>query len=342
MLDLSHEPNSAPDLYELLRSDGILRGQQARLTPLTGGVSSEIYLVSDGPKTFVVKRALPQLKVTEQWFADTNRNASEAAYIHYVGTFSSENVPRLQYVSTKHGYFCMEYLGAGWQTWKTMMFDGHRNPAIAATAGALLGRIHAWSSRDRKVASQFRTLSNFEQLRIEPYLLSTARHHPSLEYKFEAEASRLRQQEEVLTHGDFSPKNILVRHGRLVVVDCEVAWYGDAAFDIAFLLNHLFLKSLALPASELFWREMVQASWSSYLSSRFTNEADEQKRMLEGNTTRLLLMLMLARVDGKSPVEYLTEDQRRRVRSFAVHQLTGNCKCLSVLAGRWFQSLQQR
>ena len=59
-----------------------------------------------------------------------------------------------------------------------------------------------------------------------------------------AEAERLVTCRSVLVHGDFSPKNLLVSGDRLVIIDCEVAWYGDPAFDLAFLLNHLCLKAL--------------------------------------------------------------------------------------------------
>lgn len=36
---------------EALRRDGHVRDPQARLTPMSGGVSSEIYLVEDGGKS---------------------------------------------------------------------------------------------------------------------------------------------------------------------------------------------------------------------------------------------------------------------------------------------------
>jgi hypothetical protein len=126
---------AASDLHRLLLSDGVIQDRTATLMPLSGGVSSEIYLVNDGSRQFVVKRALPKLKVEQEWFADTSRNANEAAYLSYVARLSPHNVPQLKYVNAEHGYFCMEYLGAAWQNWKEMMLDGrcdsglHRRPA---------------------------------------------------------------------------------------------------------------------------------------------------------------------------------------------------------------------
>jgi aminoglycoside phosphotransferase (APT) family kinase protein len=326
---------AAGDLQRLLLSDGVIRDRTATLIPLSGGVSSEIYLVNDGGRQFVVKRALAKLRVEQEWFADISRNGNEAAYLSYIAGFSPHNVPQLKYVNLEHGYFCMEYLGADWQNWKEMMLDGQCDLRIAQATGGLLGRIHAHSADDPEARERFQTLANFEQLRIEPYLLATARRYPRLAEVFEAEASRLRAERSVLAHGDFSPKNILVCPGRVVVVDCEVAWYGDAAFDIAFLLSHLFLKSAARPAAGP-WRAMVELSWSGYRTSRFASEACSGQDVLEANVSRLLPMLMLARVDGKSPVEYLRESQQEHVRRFAVPSLQRGSASLSELTKEWF------
>ena len=327
----------------LLGSEGIIRRPgRARLIPLTGGVSSEIYLVRDSNQEFVVKRALAQLKVPSQWFADTGRNSNEAEYIAYVGQFCPRNVPRLRFVSAKHKFFCMEYLGAGWQTWKQRMMAGEQSCETALAAGALLGKIHAHSAKDPQIARRFQALNNFEQLRIEPYLLSTAQHYPSLQGVFHTEAARLRLQQEVLTHGDYSPKNILVNQERIVVVDCEVAWYGDAAFDLAFLLNHLFLKSLALDSSEQNWRKMLQTVWTSYCRERFVSAEGREQDELEASFVRLLSMLMLARVDGKSPVEYLSEYQRTHIRKFSAHTLKHLPVSLARFTDKWFEALPTR
>jgi aminoglycoside phosphotransferase (APT) family kinase protein len=331
---------AASDLQRLLLSDGVIRDPSATLLPLPGGVSSEIYLVNDDSRQFVVKRALPKLKVKQEWFADTSRNGNEAACLSYIARVSPENVPQLKYVSAEHGYFCMEYLGAAWQNWKEMMLDGRCDLRIAEAAGGLLGRIHAHSAHDPEARERFQMLANFEQLRIEPYLLATARRHPRLKGALEAEAARLRAERSVLAHGDFSPKNILVCAARVVIVDCEVAWYGDAAFDIAFLLSHLFLKSAARPAA-VSWRAMVELSWSGYHAARyhtgrFANESGTGQDELEANVSRLLPMLMLARVDGKSPVEYLSESQQERVRRFAVSHIQGEPVSLAELTKEWF------
>jgi hypothetical protein len=124
-------------------------------------------------------------------------------------------------------------------------------------------------------------------------------------------------------------------------VDCEVAWYGDAAFDIAFLLNHLLLKSLVHPSHGDVLETMAASAWSSYLAERFAGAKDSSKTPLDQNTGELLLLLLLARIDGKSPVEYLVDAQRERVRTFAVKRLRSLPMTAEQVKEDWFRSLRE-
>ena len=51
------------------------------MTPLTGGVSSDIWRVDLQPEPVCVKRALAKLKVAADWRAPVERNAYEADWI---------------------------------------------------------------------------------------------------------------------------------------------------------------------------------------------------------------------------------------------------------------------
>jgi 5-methylthioribose kinase len=312
------------DLLELLRTDGVVTSPHATVTPLTGGVSSEIYRVDDNGHIFVVKRALAKLKVQQDWFADVGRNANEFRYLEYVTNHClTDATPRPLRLSEANGYFTMEYLGDGFANWKQQLLAGECEVVVARRLGVLLGVIHHLSADDPLARETFNTLPWFEQLRIDPYLLTTAKRHPRLSSLFHEEAERLRAWSRVLVHGDFSPKNILVSDQRIAIVDCEVAWFGDAAFDVAFLLNHLILKTIARPAIAETLRDMVWAFWAAY---RQAGRPLLETQAREEHVARLLLMLMLARIDGKSPVEYLDDVQRQRVRTFAIERLE---------AGRW-------
>jgi aminoglycoside phosphotransferase (APT) family kinase protein len=324
--------NESADFLELLRCEGVVRDPRATLTPLTGGVSCEIYLVEDGAERFVVKRALAKLKVKADWFADVSRNRHEWEFIRYVARFVPTAVPALRYCSETGNYFAMEYLGDQFQNWKQVLLAGKADPECAARAGTLLAEIHRRSAGDAEAMRRFDTTANFFQLRIEPYFLATGARHPELRPLIEAEAARLETARECLVHGDFSPKNILVSSERLVLLDCEVAWYGDAAFDLAFMLNHFFLKALWHRPREAGLRRMVDAFWSAYAAARPVPELDQR-------VGRLLLMLLLARVDGKSPVEYLDAVRQDFVRQYIREELRSEKASLAAIADSWFDRL---
>jgi 5-methylthioribose kinase len=306
---------AAPFLEEL-RRHGHVFDPQARLTPLSGGVSSEIYLVQDGEKKFVVKRALAKLKVKEDWFADVSRNASEWSYLECVGRLLPGAVPQVRFTNREAGYFGMEFLGDGYVNWKQALLAGDCQTEHAQLAGHILGQIHRLTSADDSLRKQFDTTENFHQLRLDPYLAATASRHPELRDMFMAGIRRIEGTREALVHGDFSPKNILLSGSRMVVLDCEVAWYGDPAFDVAFLLNHLFLKWLRHVPRDLGMEKMIAGFWRQYLASSGREAAQFAPRVL-----RLLPLLMLARVDGKSPVEYLDDSRRDFIRRFVSEEL---------------------
>ncbi len=317
-----------------MRADGVVRADGARLTPLAGGVSSEIYRVDDGQESFVVKRALPKLNVAAEWFADPRRNLHEQDYLRYVAAFLPGSVPRLRFASREHCYFAMELIGGELANWKTELLAGRVDRSHAARAGHTLGIIHRHSAGDPAAIKLFATGDLFWQLRIEPYLLATAEAHPRLAAALRAEAERLGACRSALVHGDYSPKNLLVSGERLVVIDCEAACYGDPAFDLAFLLNHLCLKALYhAPARRAELRAAVEAAVDAYQDawSDLPAVAD-----IAGRASRLLPMLLLARVDGKSPVEYLAEAQREHVRQFAEREILAPPIELPNMLESWF------
>jgi aminoglycoside phosphotransferase (APT) family kinase protein len=301
-------------------------------------VSSEIFRVDDGGDSFVVKRALPKLRVKDEWLVDVGRNRYEQLYIEYVARFLPQAVPTLRPGPNNRGYFAMEFLGADFSSWKQMLLRGQARIEDAVAAATLLGAIHSHSASDSQAERQFDTTANFIQLRIDPYLLTTGRRNPDLQAHLDAEAQRLASTRQCLVHGDFSPKNLMVSPTRMVLLDCEVAWYGDPAFDLAFLLTHLLLKGLYRAPRQIGFEPMCEAFWQRYVEA--AGHAIDTKA-LEPRVARLLLMLLLARIDGKSPIEYLTDPQRVWVRQFARAGILAGSSTLSAIVPQWFSNLNQ-
>jgi Ser/Thr protein kinase RdoA (MazF antagonist) len=256
-----------------------------------------------------------------------------------VGRILPEAVPKV-FVAADD-YFTMEYLGEGFVNWKQMLLAGRCNPHHAAQAGRTLGVIHRSSFGDTQAARMFDTAESFHQLRTDPYLVTTGQRHPELREYFERETIRLESTRECLVHGDYSPKNILIGNGRQVILDCEVAWYGDPAFDLGFLLNHLLLKSLYHAPQEVGLGRLVEQAMGAYCLERRLPE--NKQREFDRRTARLLPLLLLARIDGKSPVEYLHgEEKKDFVRRFVAAVLPVPDLSLAELSGRWFAALAEQ
>lgn len=291
-------------------------GDAVEAERLTGGVSSDIWKVTAGGRTFCVKRAMAKLAVKADWFAPVERNRYERRWYETAARAAPGTAPKVLAHDDGAMLFAMEFLEpADHRLWKAELMAGRVDMAFAAAAGARLAAIHAATAGDAEVAAAFPTGAFFEDLRLDPYLRATARRHPEVAAELEALADRTAATKKALVHGDVSPKNILIGSAGPVFLDAECAWYGDPAFDVAFCLNHLLLKCLHRPDRT---REFL-AAFDALAEAWLAGAAWEEKAGLEGRAASLLPGLFLARVDGKSPVEYVTEErQREKVRSVAV------------------------
>ncbi len=323
----------SPQFRQQLLDDGIISGDGAVCEPMAGGISSDIYRVEDAGRIFVVKRALSQLKVEAEWHADPARNGYEVAYLNRVRQIVPESVPTVYSHSEDGGYFTMELLGPEFLNWKTLMLGACCDSNHARTAASILGKIHRETWGNLQIQSEFETTGGFHDLRLEPYLLTSAERHANIRDRIRAEALRIRDSRQCLVHGDFSPKNLLFCEGQMMILDCEVAWFGDAAFDVAFLLHHLVLKSLHVAEQRDACLKMVGGAWSAYRGRLGKDD-------VEAATVRLVPMLMLARVDGKSPVEYLPDREKDLVRAFAVDSIRHPLEKMSDWLSSWSEFLE--
>jgi len=245
------------------------------------------------------------------------------------------------------GVLVMSYLApAEHPLWKQQLRGGVARVETARAVGATLGLIHAHSAARPELASQFDSDAIFFDIRLEPYLLATAAKHPAHADALRALVEKTRSHACALVHGDVSPKNILVgppvgAGGSVqpVLLDAECAWWGDPAFDLAFVLNHLLLKCLWTPAA----RDAFLQCFAALIESYFAHVNWEPRAALERRAAMLLPGLLLARVDGKSPVEYLTDEtQRQLVRRAAGALLHDAPARLRDVSDAWREQLVHR
>ena len=331
------QPSASQELTALLqplrRMGLLLPNETPTFTPLTGGVSSLIVRVDTPRQSFGLKRALPQLKVAALWEAPVKRNRDEVAWLRFAAQHLPHAVPALLGEDPDDCVFAMAFLPSEqFPVWKTQLQAGVVNAHTAQQVAQCLATWHAASAGQADVAQAFDHDQDFLAIRLDPYFNATALRHPDCAQALHGLVKQTLTHKHALVHGDVSPKNILVGPHGPVFLDAECAWYGDPAFDLAFVLNHLLLKCLWKPAHHAAYLHCFDALAHSYLSA--VNWED--RAALEARTCALLAGLLLARVDGKSPVEYITtEHQREQVRRFAKPFLLQPAPLLQTLRQHW-------
>jgi aminoglycoside phosphotransferase (APT) family kinase protein len=303
--------------------------------PLDGGVSSDIWRVEIGTKKYCIKRALAQLKVSQLWQAPVERNDAEWKWLAVAESIWPGSAPRLVSQDQNAALFVMEYLNPDrYPTWKSQLRDGLLSEETVIGVAKRLVAIHTATAGQKEIAAAFDTGDCFYAIRLEPYLVATGRVHTDLAAELNALASATLATKRALVHGDVSPKNILVGESGPVFIDAECAWYGEPAFDLAFCLNHLLLKCLWRPQNAHGFLRLFDLLAETYLRS-VTWQA---RTGMEAATAALLPALMLGRIDGKSPIEYVTDEtEKNRVRKFARRFIETRSDRLDVIRSAWSQ-----
>jgi 5-methylthioribose kinase len=290
---------------------------------LSGGVSNIVLRVDIPGKTpFVIKQCRERLRVAMDWRARLDRIWAERATLDLLHSILPEGtVPTVLFEDRPEFLFAMTCAPDDAVTWKTHLMAGHVDPDIAARLGTILGTIHARSHEHPALRETLSDTSLFDELRVDPYYRTAARANPDIAPRIAALIASMDQPatHRTLVLGDFSPKNILVHSGGLILLDFECAHAGDAAFDMGFFLSHLILKTIHAASADgplaSRYLGVTPLFWHSYLDRRGIDTGDRAR--LVGRSILHVAACSLARVDGKSPVEYLDARQQAVARAFA-------------------------
>ena len=294
-------------LTETGRVDAI---ERPRIAVLSGGVSNRTVLIErENGDAWVLKQALPKLRVAVDWFSDPARIQREADGLRWLARLTPDgSVPEFLFEDAEAHLLAMRAVPQPHTNWKDQLLAGRLRIEDAEAFGRLLASIHSGARNLPGIREVFADTSHFESLRLEPYYGYSASQVPQAarflhELIAETRATRL-----TLVHGDYSPKNILIARDRLVLLDHEVIHFGDPAFDLGFSLTHLLSKANRLcPRREGFATAALRY-WYAYRES-----CDDERWIhdIEARAARHTLGCLLARVSGRSPLEYLNDSERR-------------------------------
>jgi 5-methylthioribose kinase len=328
------------ELLAFLRARGILApDEHPVLRALKGGVSNRAILVKcAGHEAFVVKQALSRLRVAVEWCADPRRIHREARALEHLGRLCPPGtIPALLFEDRQQHLLAMQAVREPHQNWKDMLLDGRLHPDHIKQFASLLGAIHSKSWADTDLArSDFADRSFFESLRLEPYYRYSAEQVPEAKRFMDQLIAETLAARLAFVHGDYSPKNILVYEDRLVLLDHEVAHYGDAAFDVGFSLTHLLSKALHVTHRRREFLHAAQVYVRTYLEClRGLDGLGD----LEARAVRHTLACLLARVAGRSPLEYLTPAERQAQLRIALDWMPRPPLQLSTLVDAFSEEL---
>ena len=337
--------SSAPlpaEFADWVRALGLTSATVIQGTALSGGVSSDIWRVDLEGRSVCVKRALAVLKVAAHWEAPVLRNQYEARWMQFAAQVVPGSVPQCLANDPARGMLLMPYLpDADYPLWKTMLRDGMIRQSDARQVGQVLAGIHVRSTERPGLSQTFDSDAIFHAIRLDPYLGAAARQNPDCGPALDSLIRTTASTRRALVHGDVSPKNILIGPQGPVLLDAECAWWGDPVFDLAFCLNHLLLKRAWRPGFTTEYQLAFSALLDGYRETVQRLGAWEPWEALETRCAELLPGLLLARIDGKSPVEYIqTAHQRDPVRGLARHYLLQPTNRLEAINQAWSASDQ--
>ena len=302
-------------LLAYLRQTGrIGEDEQPRFCNLQGGVSNRTVMVQRASgEAWVLKQALTKLRVRVDWFSSPERINREALGLEWLARLVPDgSIPALLFQDHEQHLLAMQAVPQPNENWKSLLLRGEIEPEHFRQFAILLATIHREAYHRRADLERiFADRSFFESLRLEPYYGYSAHQAPAAAGFLESLIQETLSCRITLVHGDFSPKNILVHQGRLVLLDHEVIHFGDPAFDLGFSMAHFLSKAHHMTARR---RSFITAAGEYWLTYRARLGDVEWAETLEARAVRHTLACLLARVVGRSPLEYLAKDERLRQR----------------------------
>ena len=330
-------PTPDPRLRAFVEQTGLARsGDAATWTPLTGGVSSDIWRVDLPGRSICIKCALPQLKV-----AQAVARAGRAQRVRMgVDQLRREALSGQRADAARERRRARHFRDELSRTCRATRCGS----ACCSTASRMLPSRRAVGVDHRAAAcGKRRRRRDCERLRapMRSFTRSASsrtcsrrpRGIPRSPRALRSLAERTATTRIALVHGDVSPKNILLgprgpghpRRGMRVVRRPGVR---------RGVLPQPFPAEMRRQAGG---RETATCAATPRSPTRIWPASTwEPRAAIEARIASLLPALTLARIDGKSPVEYLTDERdRQRVRRAAAALIADNPQRLADVSSQW-------
>jgi 5-methylthioribose kinase len=291
----------------LISKDLFSPDEEIEVEVLTGGVSNTVLAISTSTRNLVLKQALPALKVAELWEADPRRAIVEADALKLFHSLNPEIVPELVFVDPIRFVVVMKRVPLSSRVWKSDLLAGVYRPQVARTLGTTLAQWHNFGNSNPDAQRKFMEVALFDQLRIDPFYRFVANKNVNLQDSINQLIAELENNKSTIVHGDFSPKNFMVTEDdNVYILDFEVMHVGNPVFDLAFIMAHLLCKFFHAPNA-------AEAADLSNIAKTFLNAYLEHSQIASTLVLHTAL-ISLARVEGKSPVNYLSQSEQEKIQ----------------------------
>jgi aminoglycoside phosphotransferase (APT) family kinase protein len=345
-----------------LRSTGrVAPDEPVHVRELTGGVSNMVLLVERPQRQgqdFVLKQARAQLRTERPWFSSVQRVWREAEVMALCTRLLEKSLrqqttpagitslaactPAVLFEDRENYLFAMTAAPRPNAVWKQALLAADADGSIARACGGLLAALHGESWQDATIAADLGDATLFDQLRVDPYYRTLVEVQPTMRGPLERLIGSLAEHRLSLVHADFSPKNLLVFSGGLMMVDFETGHYGDPAFDLGFFLSHLVLKAALHAPRHKPLLQLTESFRQAYDAALGPRIGQPPLTELWARGVQNFAGCAWARLDGKSPVEYLTQARRReQVRAICrevLQQQPDNWSQVVALCATTFQA----
>ena len=297
-------------MHKAIWLDTINQEKIVQYKKLAGGVSSEVYHVRTNKNNYCIKRSLKRLLVKKKWIANTNRIKFEYLWLKHCQNILKRNIPNTYEFNDKKKYIVMEYLKTSqYKTLKQLFFKRIININTIKLISKHLYKIHSKSSNYRTKKTFEGNYKNFYDLRLDPYFNEVGRVYPKYKEYIKKINENYIKNSSTLVHGDFSPKNILVDKNKIIYLDAECCNFGDPVFDLVFFTNHLLIKSIFLRDKSQEFIKLYLSFYKEYLSNLSTKNFNSYIDRI----IKMTPIMLLSRIDGKSPVEYIIKENIKNI-----------------------------
>ena len=327
-------------LLNYLRQSARINAEETpRIETLAGGVSNRTVLVERGDgKAWVLKQALSKLRVPVDWFSSPERIHREASGLRWLRKLApAGTIPEFLFEDAAVHLLAMEAVAKPHENWKQRLLEGKVDSSYVRQFAELLAEVHVRGSALKdELLPVFSDRTYFESLRLEPYYEYAGAQVPEARDFLVEVIHENRSLALTLVHGDYSPKNILVYAGKLILLDHEVIHFGDPAFDLGFSLTHFLSKAHHLREERQQFADAARYYWQTYAK---TLGGLETFGDLQGRAVKNTLACLLARVAGRSVLEYLSKTECQRQAEIVLTLMKRPPESLESLVKQFVQGL---